>query len=143
VAIVEGDVLRVVGPHITLYDFANHAIDNAIPLKDLLLGSVTETSLDYDAVYSGKSEWSLLPPFDHPTDPAHCLVTGTGLTHRKSADNRNAMHASGAADAPLTDSMRMYRLGESGGRPAPGQIGTAPEWFWKGDGSILCGHGMS
>jgi hypothetical protein len=33
--------------------------------------------------------------------------------------------------------MRMFLLGEAGGKPAPGAIGVQPEWFYKGDGSIL------
>jgi hypothetical protein len=36
--------------------------------------------------------------------------------------------------------MRVYRWGLEGGRPAPGEIGVAPEWFYKGNGSILAGH---
>jgi hypothetical protein len=36
--------------------------------------------------------------------------------------------------------MRMYRWGEEGGRPAPGEIGTAPEWFYKGTGLVLRAH---
>ena len=34
----------------------------------------------------------LLPPLTHP-DPAHCLVSGTGLTHLGSAAARDSMHA--------------------------------------------------
>ena len=37
--------------------------------------------------------------------------------------------------------MKMFRWGIEGGRPAPGSIGTAPEWFYKGTGTILRGHG--
>jgi hypothetical protein len=37
----------------------------------------------------------------------------------------------------LTDSMKMFKLGLEGGKPAPGQIGVAPEWFYKGDGSCV------
>jgi len=37
--------------------------------------------------------------------------------------------------------MKMLRLGLSGGKPAPGEVGIAPEWFYKGDGSILRAHG--
>ncbi len=140
-AIVEGENLRVIEPSKTLYGFANEAIKRREPLEALLRAGASEATLNYDEIYSGGAEWTLLPPFDHPGGPAHCLVTGTGLSHRKSADSRNAMHA-GAADTPLTDSMRMYQLGEAGGRPAQGEIGTAPEWFWKGDGSILCAHGV-
>ena len=43
----------------------------------------------------------------------------------------------GASDADMTDSMRMFRWGVEGGRPAPGQVGAAPEWFYKGGGGIL------
>ena len=49
------------------------------------------------------------------------------------------MHA--ATEADLTDSMKMFRWGIEGGRPAPGSIGTAPEWFYKGTGTVLRGHG--
>jgi hypothetical protein len=37
--------------------------------------------------------------------------------------------------------MRMYRLGVEGGRPAAGEIGAAPEWFYKGSGLVLRAHG--
>ncbi len=67
------------------------------------------------------------------------MVSGTGLTHLGSARNRQSMHASTEAD--LTDSMKMFRWGIEGGRPAPGSIGTAPEWFYKGTGTSLRGHG--
>ncbi len=104
--------------------------------------------LRYDAVYELRSAWRLLPPFDHPEEPGRCLVTGTGLTHKASADNRQAMHTTdvpGATAAPaeaLTDSMKMYRIGLEGGRPAAGEIGAAPEWFYKGCGLIVRAHGQ-
>ena len=41
------------------------------------------------------------------------------------------------AAEPVTDSMRMFQWGVEGGRPAKGEIGIAPEWFYKGTGSIL------
>jgi hypothetical protein len=66
------------------------------------------------------------------------MVSGTGLTHKGSAANRQAMHA---ADAAPTDSMRMFQWGLEGGRPAPGQVGVSPEWFYKGTGAILRAHG--
>ncbi|MFB4204669.1 MULTISPECIES: AraD1 family protein [Arhodomonas] len=80
-------------------------------------------------------------PVAHP-DPAHMLVTGTGLTHTGSADGRDLMHRVTADDADtLTDSMRMFRRGVEGGRPAPGTMGVQPEWFYKGDGTIVAGPG--
>ena len=81
-------------------------------------------------------ERALLPPVTHP-DPAHCRVSGTGLTHLGSASSRNAMHVDTGAREPLTDSMRMFRMGVEGGRPSPGGVGAQPEWFYKGDGSVL------
>ena len=33
--------------------------------------------------------------------------------------------------------MRMFKLGLEGGKPAKGETGAQPEWFYKGDGSIL------
>src|SRR6202012_1291111 len=40
----------------------------------------------------------------------------------------------------ITDSMRMYRLGKEGGKPAPRRLGVQPEWVYKGKGSILRAH---
>jgi len=77
----------------------------------------------------------ILPPVDH-ADSARVLLTGTGLTHLGSADARDRMHARAhAADA--TDSMKMFRMGLEGGKPAHGQIGVQPEWFYKGDGRSI------
>jgi hypothetical protein len=80
----------------------------------------------------------LLAPIDHD-DPAHLVMTGTGLTHLGSAEGRDAMHAAAAAGETLTDSMRMLLEGLAGGKPAPGATGQQPEWFYKGDGSQLVG----
>jgi hypothetical protein len=96
-------------------------------------------TLAYDPVYAGDSDWRLLPSFDHPDDPAHCMVSGTGLTHKASAENRSAMHKQSAAE--ITDSMRMYQMGLEAGNPVEGQVGLQPEWFYKGNGSIVRAHG--
>ena len=81
----------------------------------------------------------LLAPIDHP-DPAHLLISGTGLTHLGSAEGRDKMHKAAAA-GHATDSMRMFLMGEEGGKPGDGQEGVQPEWFYKGDGSILVSPG--
>jgi hypothetical protein len=60
------------------------------------------------------------------------------LTHKASADNRQAMHRN---QAELSDSMRIYLMGLEGGRPKAGEIGVAPEWFYKGPGNIVRAHG--
>jgi hypothetical protein len=54
-----------------------------------------------------------------------------------SAKNRQSMHGK---SEELTDSMRMYRWGVEGGKPPAGEIGVAPEWFYKGDGACLHAH---
>ena len=82
---------------------------------------------------------TLLLPVDHP-DPAHLTVSGTGLTHLGSAEGRDAMHKA-SSSGQATDSMRMFLLGEEGGKPPAGAIGAQPEWFYKGDGSILAASG--
>jgi hypothetical protein len=82
---------------------------------------------------------TLCCPIDHD-DPAHLLVSGTGLTHLGSAQGRNKMHQASAA-GQATDSMRMFLDGLEGGKPAKGACGQQPEWFYKGDGSILIASG--
>lgn len=89
-------------------------------------------AIDLDAALA---EGRVLAPIDHP-DPAHCLLAGTGLTHLGSAAGRDAMHRAAAA-GQATDSMRMFLMGVEGGKPAPGEAGVQPEWFYKGDGSIV------
>ena len=86
-------------------------------------------------------EGRVLAPITHP-DPAHLHLTGTGLTHLGSAATRDAMHQkAGAAEETLTDSMKMFRMGLEGGKPANGLPGVQPEWFYKGDGTNLAPPG--
>src|SRR5690242_4304231 len=80
----------------------------------------------------------LLPAIDHP-DSSRMMLAGTGLTHLGSAEGRDAMHKAAAEAAHQTDSMRMFLEGVEGGKPAPGQTGQQPEWFYKGDGQALVG----
>lgn len=82
----------------------------------------------------------LLCPIDH-ADDAHLLVSGTGLTHLGSAEGRDAMHRAVQDNPEPTDSMRMFLMGVEGGKPADGRPGAQPEWFYKGDGSILAAPG--
>ena len=82
----------------------------------------------------------LLAPIDH-ADPAHLLVSGTGLTHLGSAEGRDAMHKKAAENPDPTDSMKMFLMGVEGGKPANGATGVQPEWFYKGDGAILAAPG--
>lgn len=87
-------------------------------------------------------EGRLLAPVHH-SDPSKCLVSGTGLTHLGSADARASMHSkmSDTADADMTDSMKIFKLGVEGGKPPQGKIGALPEWFYKGDGHTVVAPG--
>lgn len=126
--------LRVVQGFATTYELAQAAIKQGQSLESLVLAALGEDSVSYDEVAAAGR---LLPPLDH-ADDAHCFVTGTGLTHLGSADTRDSMHQKiGGAVETLSDSMKMFRLGVEGGKPAAGAVGVAPEWFYKGDGSIL------
>jgi hypothetical protein len=92
----------------------------------------------YDIAQQGR----LTLPISHP-DPTHMHLTGTGLTHLGSASARDAMHAKLGVSESLTDSMKMFRMGLEGGRPAAHQIGAQPEWFYKGNGHTAVAPGKA
>jgi hypothetical protein len=139
VAVVQGLnllPLREVG---SVFALAERALSEGRRLSELAGDLVTDEALSYDATYEGQSNWKLLSPIDCPGDPHRVHVSGTGLTHLGSAKDRQAMHVATIAqdDSEMTDSMRMFEWGRQRGRPGDGEIGIAPEWFYKGDGSIL------
>ena len=139
VALVEEPHLRLLTGVESIYELAGIAVANRKAFAHIDLQKV-----------SASSGWTTTPftpatpnggccrPMDHPSEPARCLVSGTGLTHLGSAKNRQAMHSAGEAE--LNDSMKMFQWGVEGGKPAPGKIGIAPEWFYKGSGTILRAH---
>jgi hypothetical protein len=131
--------LRLLAGVESIYELAQTAAASGESLLKLIHAHAGGESLDYDPIYRGQSDWELLPPVDHPEEPARCLVSGTGLTHHGSAKNRQAMHS--ANESELNDSMKMFRSGLEGGKPTSGNIGAAPEWFYKGNGTILCAPG--
>ena len=137
VAVAEDDGLRIVDGAGRLYDLALEAAESGEALAALAAARAGSTVEPYDRALA---EERVLPPLDHP-DPAHCLVTGTGLSHLGSAQARDDMHARLESGESLTDSMRMFRDGLERGKPADGEIGALPEWFWKGDGAVVAGCG--
>jgi hypothetical protein len=136
VATVEENFLRLLNGCNSIYELAQRALADNRPMLEIAKSNLGDV-ISYEPVYRGESHWRLLPPFTHP-EPARCLVSGTGLTHKASAENRQAMHRN---QAELSDSMRMYLMGMEGGRPGLGRIGVAPEWFYKGSGTIVRAHG--
>jgi hypothetical protein len=138
VALVEEPRLRLL-EFSSIYELATVALATSVTMSELARQRDKHELLDYDPIYSGRSEWQILPAIDYPEEPARCLISGTGLTHLGSARNRQSMHE--ACPEDLTDSMKMFRWGVEGGRPVAGCIGTAPEWFYKGTGTTLRAHG--
>jgi hypothetical protein len=130
----DGEQLNIVRGARRLYDLALEAMRLRQPLAALLAQRLSGNSESYDDAVREKR---LLAPFDHP-DPYHHLVTGTGLSHLGSAAARDSMHAKiQKEESELTDSMKMFKWGVEGGKPAAGRIGVAPEWFYKGDGRCV------
>lgn len=131
VAALEGGLARTVPGARSVLDLARQALAAGRTLSEARAAAGEGASLDLGTV-------RLLAPIDHE-DPAHLLLTGTGLTHLGSAEGRDQMHRKAVADPAPTDSMKMFRMGVEGGKPASGEIGVQPEWFYKGDGSTLVG----
>jgi hypothetical protein len=113
----------------SVYALALQTDETNTSLVQLARSLLTDDVISYDQVISEKR---LLPPLHHP-DPAHMILSGTGLNHLGSAMARNAMHTQ-VDPGQKSDSLRMFELGLEGGKPAAGQIGSQPEWFYKGDG---------
>jgi hypothetical protein len=137
-----GTAVAAIAGSASTYELALAAVRKNSTLDALLAGSKLEAEEPYAPLLtSGR----LLPPLHHP-DPAHCFVTGTGLTHLGSAATRDAMHLKATPKAEdeslLTDSMRMFRWGVEGGRPAGNHAGAQPEWFYKGNGNIVVACGQ-
>jgi hypothetical protein len=139
VATVEGGVARTVNGASSVYDLAITALSGQGGLAALIAAKGLGETVDRQAILA---EGRMLSPIDHP-DPAHLYVTGTGLTHLGSAATRDAMHKSNGTktDDSLTDSMKMFRMGLEGGKPANGLKGVQPEWFYKGNGYSVISPG--
>ena len=128
-----------------IYNLFLEARRNGKTIGAYLAATPTETAdrVLYNRLLTGRpgdaSGW-ILPPLDHP-DPVHCTVSGTGLTHLGSMEARDQMHTiADTSEATKTDSQKMFEMGLKGGKPAPGKRGIQPEWFYKGNGTILRGH---
>jgi hypothetical protein len=139
VALVDEPHLILLTQITSVYELAQRALAQKTAFTKLAASLATGDRIRYDDVYKQNSAWKLLAPIDVPGAPQMMLVSGTGLTHLGSARERQAMHAETAQqkDVEMTDSMRMFEWGREKGRPVAGEIGIAPEWFYKGDGSVI------
>jgi hypothetical protein len=135
----ENDLIAAVNGVATMRELAQRAIDGGRALAAQVDHEGTGELLDYAELLADRR---VLAPLDHE-DPAHLLVSGTGLTHLGSAATRDKMHQKAQQDeAQMTDSMRIFKWGVEGGKPQPGQAGVQPEWFYKGDGNTVVRPGM-
>jgi hypothetical protein len=134
VAVVAGDGLHALKGVTSTVALAQRAIKEKKKLATLAKELSASKPESYAAALKEKR---VLPPVTHE-DPAHCIITGTGLTHLGSASARDSMHKKlDAKEDALTDSLRMFKMGLEGGRPKKGEAGVQPEWFYKGDGRWL------
>ena len=133
--LAEGDAAHFLSEAESVRALAAEAIAAGSTLLDRARGLLTTESLDLAAEYDADR---FLPAIDHG-DSARILLTGTGLTHLGSAEGRDKMHRAMADADTQTDSMKMFLEGVAGGKPAPGDTGQQPEWFYKGDGQSLVG----
>lgn len=132
----EGDDVHRVSGVDTVHELARLALDGRATLEDCIRQRLSDERVD---LAQAEKDGLLLAPIDHP-DNAHLMLSGTGLTHLGSAETRDRMHRE-AAGENVTDSLRMFRMGVEGGKPAGRGAGVQPEWFYKGDGSCLVGTG--
>lgn len=139
VGVVDGADLRLLRKASRTLDVAQLALAQGTSLAKAAQDLVSSVSENYAAALK---EGRVLPPVDH-ADPAHCLITGTGLTHLGSAAARDKMHQKLSGEEQLTDSLKMFKMGLEGGKPAKGKAGVQPEWFYKGDGSFLVKPGAA
>ena len=135
VAALTGSGAHIVPGAASSYDLASAAIRAGRSLAAEVAAAGRGEKVDLAAALAAGR---VLAPIDH-RDPAHLLVTGTGLSHLGSAEGRDKMHKDLADPSKLSDSMKMFRMGLDNGKPTPGERGVQPEWFYKGDGSILVG----
>jgi hypothetical protein len=134
VAFRDGADARVVQGVDSTYALAAEAIAAGLTLVDAIRARGLGPAVDLAAALA---DGRVLAPIEHP-DRAHLHLTGTGLTHLGSAATRDAMHM--AKDEDLSDSMRMFKMGLEGGKPAH-PPGVQPEWFYKGDGALAVAPG--
>ncbi|MBX3597989.1 MAG: GguC protein [Rhizobiaceae bacterium] len=129
---------RVLNGQRTVYSLALEAARSGSGLAELVERIGLGRTVDLEAA---SREGRMASPISHP-DPTHMHLTGTGLTHLGSASMRDAMHKAANDDnSPLTDSMKMFRMGVEGGKPYGGGPGVQPEWFYKGNGFMAVAPG--
>jgi hypothetical protein len=129
----EGGEARIVNETTSVYALALSAARGGMGIAELVAKRGLGDTIDLSAALEAGQ---MISPIAHP-DPAHLHLTGTGLTHLGSAATRDSMHKKLDGQETLTDSMKMFKMGLEGGKPKAGEAGVQPEWFYKGNGTML------
>jgi hypothetical protein len=129
----EGSEARIVNETTSVYALALSAARGGTGITELVAKRGLGEAVDLAAALEAGQ---IISPIAHP-DPAHLHLTGTGLTHLGSASTRDSMHKKLDGEETLTDSMKMFKMGLEGGKPKAGEAGVQPEWFYKGNGTML------
>lgn len=118
-----------------LYQWIRDAIQSKKTLQALLQANLGEQRITFSDY---QDNYQAYLPVTHP-NAKHTIIGGTGLTHANRAKLRvlseinNPLHDT----ACLSDSERVYMSGVTNGKPENILQGAKPEWFYKGDISIL------
>src|SRR6185437_12419956 len=83
--VVDNGTMRPLDGVDSVYALCREALDGGKRLTACAEARISSHTLPYDEIYGGRSDWRILPPVDHPDEPARCIISGTGLTHVKSA----------------------------------------------------------
>lgn len=121
----DGQELTLVRGTDSVYALARAAMASGRSLESLAAERCGDTRVKYDVVIR---DCRILAPLDHP-EPARCMISGTGLNHPGSAEARSKETDS--------DAMRLFQQGIEGGKPAAGEVGVQPVWYFKGNGTIV------
>jgi hypothetical protein len=138
VVVRDGTEASIVENVSSTYALVQKAIRDGLSLSNCVRSHSLGASVDLEAL---AAENRILLPIHHE-DPAHMILTGTGLTHLGSASTRDAMHAANSVEPEnVTDSMKMFKMGLEAGKPEAGKAGVQPEWFYKGNGTTAIAPG--
>ena len=69
IAAVEGDRCRLIDGYTSIHGMASFVLQSGNPLSPEIETKLGSDFQDYEAIYHGRSEWKLLPAYDHPVNP--------------------------------------------------------------------------
>ena len=94
VGLVQEPFVILLDPSVTsTYQFFKEGIALGKSVSESIEKVLSKEQLEYGTIYESKSGWKMLPPIDCPDDPMKCMLSGTGLTHKASATNRQKMQS--------------------------------------------------